>query len=117
MKRITSKLYNIIIVVIFIVIFVSCSSLKQNNKVSAQNSEAKVQDIKSEWLVCKVNADCIKIKSFCKLPAVVHRKHKDDFLAFIKQSEGPDCSRYKNINYGSIVEAVCENKRCKLIIP
>ena len=118
MKRIISKFYQINIVILFIVILVSCSSLKQNNKVSAQNSEKQVQEAQPEWLECKTSLDCIKVKGFCKLPSVVHRKYEDDFLAFVKQSRNPiDCSRYKGINYGSITEATCDDERCKLIIP
>ena len=118
MKKIISGFHLIITTFIFIVVLVSCSSLKNNNTASAKNSENQVQEVKPEWLECKANVDCIKVKSFCKLPAVVHRKHKDTFLAFVKQDKNPiDCSKYKNINYEFIVQAACENKQCKLIIP
>ena len=117
MKGIISRFYQAIIMGIFIVIFVSCSSLKQNNKASAEDSESQVQEAKPEWLDCKTGRDCIKVKGFCKLPAVVYRKYKEAFLTFVKQSESPiDCSKYKGMNYDAIAEAACENERCKLVI-
>ena len=107
-----------IIMTIFIVVFVSCSSLKQNSKTSTENSNETVEEVQSEWLECKASTDCVKVKSFCGLPGAVHKKYKDTFLRFVKSSKASvDCSRYKNINYESIVEAACEDKRCKLIIP
>ncbi len=119
MKEIISRFYQVTIIIVFIVIFVSCSSsLKQNNQGSAQDSEEPAQEMKPEWLECKANMDCIKVKGFCKMPAVVHGKYKEAFLDFVKQNKNPiDCSRYKGIDYDSIVEAACENKQCKLIIP
>ena len=118
MRGFISKFYQAPIIIVFIVIFVSCSSLKQNKTVSTQDSEEQTQEVNPEWLECKASVDCIKVKGFCKLPAVIHKKYKDNFLAFVKQGESPiDCKRYKNINYSSIVETACENKQCKLIIP
>ena len=70
---------------IFIIVFASCSALKQNNKVSAEDSEEKIKEIKPEWLECKASIDCIKVRGFCKLPAVIHTKYKDKFLDFIKK--------------------------------
>ncbi len=119
MKEIISRFYQVTIIIVFIVIFVSCSSsLKQNNKVSAQSSEGQVKELKPEWSECEVSTDCVKIKSFCGLPAIAHKKYEDDFLAFVKQNKrSVDCSKYKDMNYGSIVEVVCESKRCRLVIP
>ena len=120
MKRFASRFYCIMTTIITTVVFVSCSSLQQSSHVSAKDSQTKTpkRQVQSEWVACKTHTDCIKVKSFCKLPASIHRDHKDSFLTFVKQNEdSTKCSRYKNMKYSHITEAVCENNQCQLIIP
>lgn len=120
LRKSMSGFCYVITTITAIVVFVSCSSLRQNSQVSARDSQAEVpiRQAQPEWVACKMRTDCIKVKGFCKLPASIHRDYKDDFLMFVKQNKDSiNCSRYRNIKYGQITEVACENNQCTLIIP
>ena len=120
LRKSVSGFCYVVTTIAAIVVFVSCSSLRQNSQVSAKDSQTKapIRQVRPEWVACKIRTDCIKVKGFCKLPASIHRDFRDDFLMFVKQNkDSMNCSRYQNIKYDHITEVACENNQCKLIIP
>ena len=102
-----------IILLIILLICISCASSSIQNKAVSRPSSMDPQ-----WTVCKTNRDCIKVKSFCRLPATVNRQYKDIFLDFVKQNKDSiNCTRYQNVKYDQITEALCQDRQCRLVIP